>query len=84
MIDFSLIDPNLLVGWLIFLGIICGAIYKGGRWLLDIKMDVGELKTQLTEMNGTVKADHEAIAWLRGRTGEPLEGHSTKKEADSP
>ena len=47
MIDFSVIDPNLLVGWLIFLSIICGAIYKGGRWLLDIKMDVGELKAQL-------------------------------------
>lgn len=42
MLNFSLsgLDPNVIVGWLAVLGVTGGALYKVGRWIVDLRSDI--------------------------------------------
>ena len=55
------------------------------RWLLDVKRIVDGVDGKLTILNGSITehltehtrrgGHNDQLAWLRGRTGEPLEGN---------
>lgn len=34
------IDPNVIVGWIAVLSVTCGALYKVGRWIFDLRSDI--------------------------------------------
>lgn len=36
------IDPNVIVGWLAVLAVTGGALYKVGRWIIDLRGDIAK------------------------------------------
>ena len=80
---------HLVTDWLnvaVTLGIVGVGMWRTYHMLT--KHFFGPIIVRLDLINGKVaEHDRELIAmqaWLQGKSGEPLGGHSTKKEADSP
>ena len=86
MIDIPL---HLVTDWLnvvLTLGIVVMGMWRGYKMITRHFFD--PIIVRLDLINGKV-AEHDRgliamQAWIQGASGEPLGGHSTKKEADSP
>jgi len=83
------IPLHLVTDWLnvaLTLGIVVMGMWRGYKMLTKHFLD--PIINRLDLINGKVAAhDRDLIAmqaWLQGKSNEPLGGHSTKKEADSP
>lgn len=77
---FDSLDPNMMVGWLIFAGVIAGALYKLGRWLnklisigTSIIVEMGALRKDVTNLEQQTTGHRVALGYLLGKAGEPLE-----------
>lgn len=78
--DLGGVDPNVLVGYLILLGIVLGALWRLGRWATklislgeSIVKEMGDLRRDVTVLQ-TVSMKHRVvIGFLLGKAGEPLE-----------
>ena len=80
---------HLVTDWLnvaVTLGIVGVGMWRTYHMLT--KHFFGPIIVSLDLINGKVaEHDRDLIAmqaWLQGKSGEPLGGHSTKKEADAP
>lgn len=63
------IDPNTIVGWLTVVGITLAALYRVGRWIVDLRSDVHRA-IQLLEQNQNVLTRHERIIlYILGHLG---------------
>ena len=64
--DLSNIDPNAVVGWLAVLGVTAGALWKVGRWILDLRGDIAKAIEMMDTSQRTLTRHERMLVYIMG------------------
>lgn len=70
------IDPNVIVGWLAVLGVTMGALWKVGKWILEIRNDLSRAlgilekqQKQITDSDSRLTFVEKGLYYMAGKMG---------------